>query len=527
MSEAPQGGIAAIARRRFGLVRSPAAAVAAGIFGSRIVGLLRVRAFSYFFGLQSDAADAFNAAFRIPNLLQNLFGEGALSGSFIPVYSGLRARGRTDEAAQAARTVFALLALAVAVLSLTGVLAAPWVIDALAPGFQGAKRELTTELVRILFPGAGLLVLSAWCLGVLNVHGRFFLSYAAPIAWNIAMIGTLLVFGWGRPLPELAVYLAWGSVIGSLAQVAVQWRQAWTLSAGGLRLAMSEPVREAIRNFGPVVASRGAVQLTAYIDTVIASLLPTGAVTGLTNTQLLYTLPVSLFGISISSAALPSISADAHQDGAHEKVRSRVAANAARIAYFTVPSAVSFLALGDVLAATLLQTGRFTAADSRYVWGILAGAAVGLVASTTSRLYGVAHYGLGDTKTPMRFTIARLVIATIGGYVAAVWLPPLLHVDLKWGAAGLTASAGVAGWIELALLRHSLAVRVGNVSAPVSYTARLWASALVAGAIGRGAYLALPHMHPVITGAIILPLFGMMYLGVTRAAGIPLLARPE
>ena len=95
----------------------------------------------------------------------------------------------------------------------------------------------------------------------------------------------------------------------------------------------------------------------------------------------------------------------------------------------------------------------------------------------------------------MRFTIARLVIATIGGFVAAVWLPPLLHFDPR-GAAGVTASAGVAGWIELALLRHSLTSRVGNVSAPVSYTARLWASALVAGAIGRGAYLALPPLHP-------------------------------
>jgi len=520
--EAPKGGITARAQRAFGLVRSPATAVAAGIFGSRIVGLLRVRAFSYFFGLQSDAADAFNAAFRIPNLLQNLFGEGALSGSFIPVYSGLRARGRTAEAAQVARTVFALLGLAVALLSLAGVLAAPWVINALAPGFEGAKRELTIQLVRILFPGAGLLVLSAWCLGVLNVHGRFFLSYAAPIAWNIAMIGTLVIFGWGRPLPELAVYLAWGSVVGSLAQVAVQWRRAWTLSAGGLRLAMSDPVREAIRNFGPVVASRGAVQLTAYIDTVIASLLPTGAVTGLTNTQLLYTLPVSLFGISISSAALPSISADAHQEDARDKVRTRVAANAARIAYFTVPSAVSFLALGDVLAATLLQTGRFTAADSRYVWGILAGSAVGLVAATTSRLYGVAHYGLGDTKSPLRFTIARLVLATIGGYVAAVWLPPVSGLDAKWGAAGLTASAGIAGWVELVLLRHSLTRRVGNVATPVSYTARLWASALVAGAAGRGAYLALPHMHPVVTGAVILPIFAAIYLGITRAAGIPL-----
>ena len=524
MSEAP-GRIRAAARAGLRGIASPAAAVAAGIFGSRVVGLLRVRAFSYYFGLQSDAADAFNAAFRIPNLLQNLFGEGALSGSFIPVYSGLRARGRTEEAAQVARTIFALLALAVSLLALVGVLAAPWVIEVLAPGFQGEKRALTIQLVRILFPGAGLLVLSAWCLGVLNVHGRFFLSYAAPIAWNIAMIGTLLLFGRGRPLPQLAVYLAWGSVVGSLAQVAVQWKQAWTLSSGGLRLALSDPVRETVRNFGPVVASRGAVQFTAYIDTVIASLLPTGAVTGLTNTQLLYTLPVSLFGISISSAALPSIAADAHHEDARERVRSRVAANAARIAFFTAPSAVSFLALGDVLAATLLQTGRFTAADSRYVWGILAGAAVGLVAATTSRLYGVAHYALGDTKTPLRFTIARLVLATIGGYFAAVWLPPLLHLDLKWGAAGLTASAGVAGWIELALLRHSLARRVGNVSPSAGYLARVWGAALVAGAVSRAAYMALPPLPPVGTGAIVLPLFGALFLGLTRAAGVPFAAR--
>ena len=142
---------------------------------------------------------------------------------------------------------------------------------------------------------------------------------------------------------------------------------------------------------------------------MIASLLPTGAVTGLTNAQLLYTLPVSLFGISISSAALPSISGRR----ARRQMRSSACARAwprtrARIAYFVVPSAVSFLVLGDVVAATLLQTGRFTASDSQYVWGILAGSAVGLVASTTSRLYGVAHFAMGDTKTPLRFTIARL-----------------------------------------------------------------------------------------------------------------------
>ena len=229
-----------------------------------------------------------------------------------------------------------------------------------------------------------------------------------------------MAFGPGRPLPTLAIYLAWGSVVGSIAQFGVQARQAWTLSSGGAAIALTGPVREAVRNFGPVMASRGAVQFSAYIDTVIASLLPTGAVTGLTNAQLLYTLPVSLFGISISSAALPSISADAHASDAPERVRARVAENARRIAYFVVPSAVSFLVLGDVLAATLLQTGRFTAADSTYVWAILAGSAIGLVASTQSRLFGVAHFAMSDTRTPFRFTLVRLTAGTILGYAGAV-----------------------------------------------------------------------------------------------------------
>jgi putative peptidoglycan lipid II flippase len=513
--------------RALRMTRHPAAAVAAGIFASRLVGLLRVRAFSYYFGLQSDAADAFNAAFRIPNLLQNLFGEGALSGSFIPVYSALRARGATEAAAQMARTVFALLAVAVSVLSLVGILGATWVIAGLAPGFTGPKRELTIALVRVLFPGAGVLVLSAWCLGVLNVHGKFLLSYAAPIAWNVAMIATLVIFGHGRDLPALAIYLAWGSVIGSLAQLGVQLRQAWTLSAGGASLALTPPVREAVRNFGPVLASRGAVQLTAYIDTVIASLLPTGAVTGLTNTQLLYTLPVSLFGISISSAALPSIAADAQASDALERVRARVAGNAARIAYFTIPSAVCFLALGDVLAATLLQTGRFTASDSQYVWAILAGSAVGLVAATTSRLYGVAHYALGDTRTPLRFTIARLALATGLGYVAAVWLPGWVGLEPRWGAAGLTASAGVAGWIELLLLRRSLRARVGEVSPTAAYLRRVWIAAGLAGALSRAARWALPALPPLVVGALVLPLFGVLFLGISRAAGVPFAGRSE
>src|SRR6185295_10032695 len=188
--------------------------VALGILCSRLAGLVRLRVFAHYFGLESDAADAFNAAFRIPNFLQNLFGEGALSASFIPVYAALVARGEQREADRVAGAVAALLALVVAALVLAGVLATPILIAVIAPGFTGDKRDLTIQIVRILFPGAGLLVLSAWCLGVLNSHHRFLLSYTASVVWNAAMIFTLGVYG-GTALPQLAVILAWGSVVGS------------------------------------------------------------------------------------------------------------------------------------------------------------------------------------------------------------------------------------------------------------------------------------------------------------------------
>jgi putative peptidoglycan lipid II flippase len=195
--------------------------VAAGILLSRILGLVRNRVFAHFFGT-SDAADAFNAAFRIPNFLQNLFGEGVLSASFIPVYARLLGREEEEEARRLAGAVFTLLALASAVLVLLGVLATPALIALIAPGFSGQKREITIRLVRILFPGAGLLVLSAWCLGVLNSHRRFFLSYTAPVLWNIAIIVTLIAFGRSVHGYHLAEYTAWGSVLGSALQFGVQ-----------------------------------------------------------------------------------------------------------------------------------------------------------------------------------------------------------------------------------------------------------------------------------------------------------------
>src|SRR5579862_7809510 len=199
-----------------------ASLVALGILCSRLAGLVRQRVIAHYFGLATDAADVWAAGFRIPNVLQNLFGEGALSASFIPVYATRLAQGDQREADRLAGAIGALLAFVITLLVLAGVAATPWLIAVIAPGFHDAKRDLTVTVVRIVFPGVGLLVMSAWCLGILNSHRRFFLSYAAPVIWSAAMIVALLWAGGATPLPKLVAVLAWGSVVGSALQFAIQ-----------------------------------------------------------------------------------------------------------------------------------------------------------------------------------------------------------------------------------------------------------------------------------------------------------------
>src|SRR6266850_1585785 len=283
--------------------------VGAGILISRIIGLIRQRVFAYYFGT-SAAGDAFTIAFRIPNFLQNVFGEGALSASFIPVYAKLLAQDDEKEARHVASAVFSLLALVTALIVLIGVLATPYFVSIIAAGFQDERRELTIKLVRIFFPGAGLLVLSAWCLGVLNSHHRFFISYTAPVAWNVALIAALVFFGGRVGEFPLAEYAAWGSVVGSALQFGVQLPIVLKL-VHRLRPMLdiaNAHVRTVVRNFFPVFMSRGVVQISAFVDAILASFLPEGAVVALGYAQSLYTLPVSLFGMSVSAAELPAMS---------------------------------------------------------------------------------------------------------------------------------------------------------------------------------------------------------------------------
>ena len=502
-----------------------ASLVGAGIGVSRLLGLVRQRIFAFFLG-SSDAADAFAAAFRIPNMLQNLLGEGVLSASMIPVYSGLKARGDDEGRRTVASAVLALLALVTAIVVLIGVVFAPQITSVIAIGYSGEKLALTTRLVRILFPGAGLLVLSAWCLGVLNAHGRFFLAYASGAFWNVAMISTLLFFGGRSDENTLVYWLAWGSVAGCFLQLAVQWPTV-TSVLGFFRWRWKQHrthVATVVRNFLPVFLGRGVTQLSGFIDTMIASLpiLGTGAQVTLNYAQLLYGLPVSLFGMAVSAAELPAMaSVVGHEDEVAAILRTRMTDGLRRIAFFVVPSAVAFVTLGDQLAELVYGGGRFGPEEVNWVWGVLAGAAVGLVATTLARLYSSAFYALHDTRTPMRFALLRVITSIALGATLAVYGPRLLGINAQWGVAGITVAAGLAGWLEFALLRRALRVRLGRVELPGRTRAILWSAAGLGAALAWGARLINAEAPMLVRTGLVLGIYGMTYWLVTWKAGIP------
>jgi putative peptidoglycan lipid II flippase len=493
--------------------------VAAGILLSRLFGLLRQTVFNHYFQL-SDAADAFLQALRIPNFLLNLFGEGVLSASFIPVYARLLQQGDEEEAGRVAGAVGALLALAVSALLLVGELIAPLLADMIAMGYHGAKRAMTVRLVRILFPGAAFLAMGAWCLGILNSHRKFFLSYSAPVAWNLAMIVALAIYGGRRDLDSLAVVLAWASVAGSVLLFLVQLPNVLQL-VPRLRFAPetgSENVREVVRNFGPVFVSRGVVQISAYIDGWLSSLLGTGAASGVFNAQIIYMLPVSLFGMSIAAAELPAMSSalgTPAETAAY--LRRRLDGGLRRIAFLIIPSAMAFLALGGVIAGTL----AFHHTGAQFVWRILGGSAVGLLASTMGRLYSSTYYALRDTRTPLRYAVVRVALTTILGYLFALHLPRWIGLSADWGVAGLTASAGIAGWVEFTLLRRTLNRRIGVTGLHAGFVSKLWVCAAAAAATAWGAKFAVGAAHPILDGAVILGAYGLAYFAAAWLLGIP------
>jgi putative peptidoglycan lipid II flippase len=296
------------------------------------------------------------------------------------------------------------------------------------------------------------MVVSAWCLGVLNTHRKFFLPYAAPALWNIAGIAAMVgAAAWlsGRGLPpadqlyRLSLALAWGTVVGSVLQIAVQMPACLRLLHGlPLRVSLApDGVRQVITAWLPLVLGAGVAQLSGLVDTFLGSYTGVGGLASLGYAQLVQVLPISMFGASVTAVALPDLSRDAIAEDANEQLRTRIALGFRRIAFFVIPSAFAFASLGPRIIAALFQTGRFDADDAVLVGGVLAAYSIGLLGQSTVRLFASGFYAMRDTRTPVRIAVLSLVMSTL----------------LSWYFMRRLGPAGIAFGSSIADVQHRLA----------------------------------------------------------------------
>lgn len=506
--------------------RRPGAAwwVGAGILLSRISGVVREVVLAYYLG-SSRVVDVISAGLRTPNIIQNLLGEGTLSASFIPVYARMLEEGREEEAGRFAGAILGLLAVVAFGAAVIGALLAP-AIAGLFIEWAPADRDLLARMLRILFPMTATLVLSAWALGILNSHRRFFLSYVAPVLWNGGIIAAMVVAGRALTAGEttldgFAVAFAWGALAGAGLQLAVQLPTVISLLRG-FRLSLGrrvEGVGRAIRNFGPVVAARGVVNLSALIDLWLAGLLAAGAIAHLARAQMLYVLPISLFAMSIAASELPELSRSTVT--ARDTLADSVRAALARARFFLLPSAAAYLVFGDALIAALLQYGEFGAADTTVVSYVLAAYALGLPASGASRTLSSAFYALEDTATPARIATLRVGVALGLGASLMFPLDEVRVGPFGAGAAGLALGSAVAAWLEYGLLRRSLARSIGDHGPGTIGLMKLVAACVAGGIVAVGARIGLAsaEMPSLVIGIGTAGAFGVVYLGVAALLG--------
>ena len=534
--------------------RSSSALVAIGILFSRVSGVVREVVFSAFMGV-GGAADSFGIATRIPNVLQMLLGEGTLSASFIPVYSG-QLEEDEEEAGRIAGAVASLLALVAAIIVVLSWIFARQITWAIMLGqTEDPRFDLTVDLLRIIFPSAGLLVLSAWCLGILNSHRQFFLSYVAPVLWNIAQISAVvvaaLVFSVGdtseltstalsddalnvEVLGEIARVAAWGFLAGSALQFLVQVPSVRRL-ARGLKLGLDnkrEGVREVIRRFGGAVAGRGVIQISAFADTLLAAAITTGAVAALVKAQILYILPISLFAVSIAASELPELSRLKDP----EDIRKRGEKGFAQICFFVSFTALAYVLLGDKIVGTLLERGEFNSDDTLLVWFTLGAYALGLVPSAVSRLTQNTLWSQGDTSGPAKVALIRVIIA-IAVAATAMQLFDRLGTDdvrdalptlydggtrddaLRFGAMGITLGSAVAAWVEAFLLWRLADRAVPGVS-PLKPLGRLVPALGAAAIVALVMRVVTDDMWPPAAALLAVGLAGLTYLAVCRLRGV-------
>ena len=508
-----------------------ASRAASGILVSRLLGFARESAVAHFFGT-GYLADSWRAAIQIPNVVQNLLGEGSLSASFVPVYVRLLHEGREEEAGRVAGAVLGLLAATAGGLALLGAWGAPWLLVLVSGFMNDARADVVVSLLRVLFPMTAVLALSAWTLGILNSHRKFFVAYVAPALWNLSMIATLVAFGAlaadGRGLEgqELLTALAWGALAGGVLQLLFQLPFA-VPHLKRLRPSMNRrigEVREVVRNFVPAMASRGVANLGAFVDLQLASWLAAGALARLGYARMLYVLPISLFALSIAAVELPELARDRAEGLA--AVRRRAQDAVARACFWLIPFAAGYMALRTEAMAVfraldgVLGPSAFTEQDAVATGWVLAAFAVGLPATGVSRVVSSAFFSLGDTRTPAKIVAVRIAVSAAAGAALMLPLDGVSVGGRPLGAVGLAAGAALGGWLELWLLRRRLRARLPGFSFQPGKLTRLVGATGTAVLAGLGAKLMLPPLPPVLQALAAAVPFGLVYLAATEWMGV-------
>jgi len=427
--------------------------IGAATLASRVLGFVRDMVIALTFGA-GGVTDAFVVAFRIPNMLRRLLGEGALSTAVIPVFTDYALNRGRDEFVRMIRAVLAAGLLVIGLTTVCGIVGAPLILRAIAPGFGGdsPQASLTVLLTRVMFPYLLLVGLGALAMGALNTHGRFFASALGPALLNVGIIASVLLLARRVEPPILA--LAIGVLVGGVAQLLAQvpsLRRLGLLVGPSLELGHPALGRVA-RLLLPAVFGLAAVQVTVFVNTLLASLLPPGSISFLYYADRIMEFPLGIFGIALASASLPAMSRAAAR-GDRRGIGTTLTFALGLSFYVAVPATVGLVLLRAPIVRVLFERGEFTAADTAATARTLIGYAVGLVAFSGARIVAQAFYAVQTPGVAVKLGL----FSVVANVVAAVSLMgPLSHT-------GLALASSISAWVNFASLAWVARTRFGGL----------------------------------------------------------------
>ncbi|MBE7518987.1 MAG: murein biosynthesis integral membrane protein MurJ [Thermoflexaceae bacterium] len=424
-----------------------AAIVAFGFLGSRVLGILRTTVIAWRFG-SGPELDAYNVAFRVPDLIFQVLAGATLGSAFIPVFTRLYRRESEARAWELASSILNLVTLATACLCALAFVLAPVIVPLTAPGLEPAVEEQAVSLTRLMLLSPLLFSMSGIVTGILNARQRFFLPALAPMLYNVSIIfgAAVLAKPWGIE------GLATGVVLGAAAHLAVQMpglareRMAYRFVLDW----KDSAVREVGRLMGPRVVGLAAAQLNFVIGTYFASKMGAGAISALMYAWTISSLPLALFGMAVSTAVFPRLAEQA-ADGDYDALAHTVSAGLRMILFLTVPAAIGLLFLRDPATTLLLQWGEFTPHDAAVVAATLAFYCGGIIPQAAIEIHSRGFYALGDTRTPVGLALVAMGFNLV--LSALLWE--------RFGLEGLAFAFAAAAWIEWASLYYLYLRRTG------------------------------------------------------------------